>query len=184
MGQVDFGFTWRDPDHEKPHPRPAKPWLRYYKLHGSLNWLRCDLCEHIYVNHAFDIYHRVLDAKISADNCCHCGHGKLSLMLITPSYVRDVREANLLTIWRNALELLRTSDNWVMVGYSLPPDDVNIRSMLMRAAQGRRRPPKVTVVLDRELPEVTARYQLLFPDLVSHPRGFDAYIRELGANAH
>jgi len=177
---VDFGFSWRDPDREQPYTRPAVPWLRFYKLHGSLNWLRCDLCEHIYMNYKYDIYHRVLDSEIVADNSCHCGHGKLSLMLVTPSYIRDVREPNLLTIWRNALELLRTSDHWVMVGYSLPPDDVNIRSMLMRAAQGRRRRRlKVTVVLDRSRPDVFARYQVLFPNLETYSLGFAAYVNNL-----
>ena len=181
--EIDFGFSWRDPERNHLYPRPVEPWLRFFKLHGSLNWLRCDLCEHIYVNYHFKkIYARVLDAEISPDNTCHCGHAKLSSMLVTPSYVRDVREPNLLTIWRNALELLRTSDHWVMVGYSLPPDDVNIRSMLMRAFHGRlfQGPPQVTVVLKGDLPDVFARYQVLFPELEKYTDGFGAYINGLG----
>jgi hypothetical protein len=177
--KIDFGVSWRDPDREKPYPRPPEPWLRFYKLHGSLNWLRCEMCEHMYLNYAFDIYRRVFDRKVSSKNSCHCGHGKLSLMLVTPSYARDVREPNLLAIWTNALELLRISKNWIIVGYSLPPDDIDIRSMLIRAAQGRDHPPNLTVVLDRERPEVIARYRLLFPNLTEYSQGFGAYIRDL-----
>ncbi len=177
--EVDFGVAWRDPDEEEPYPRPPKPWLRLYKLHGSLNWLRCDMCEHMYLNYKRDIYVRVLDNKILSKNSCHCGHGKLSLMLVTPSYVRDVREPNLLGIWQEALELLRTSDEWVIVGYSLPTDDVNIRSMMIRAAQGRDSDPKVTVVLDCNRPDVYARYRLLFPSFVPYSRGFGAYVKQL-----
>jgi hypothetical protein len=46
---VDFGFAWRD-IHGAIHPRPTTPSVRLYKLHGSLNWLRCDLCEHVYID--------------------------------------------------------------------------------------------------------------------------------------
>lgn len=179
--QVDFGVSWRDPDREEAYPRPVSPWLRLYKLHGSLNWLRCDLCEHMYLNYAWDIYVRVLDPEVSDINSCHCGHGRLSLMLVTPSYVRDVREPNLLGIWRDALELLRTSDAWVIVGYSLPSDDISIRSMLTRAAQGRVKLPRITVVLDRNRPEILARYSLLFADYRAYLLGFGAYINELSS---
>jgi len=178
--QVDFGVSWRDPDRPKTYPRPTVPWLRFYKLHGSLNWLRCDMCEHMYLNSRFEIFKRVLDAKVSGKNSCHCGHGRLSLMLVTPSYVRDVREPNLLAIWQNALELLRTSDNWVIVGYSLPPDDINIRSMLMRAVHARGAPPRITLVLDKVHPEILARYRLLFPDIKPYLQGFGPYIKQLG----
>jgi NAD-dependent SIR2 family protein deacetylase len=176
---LDFGVAWRDPDREEPYSRPVKPWMRFYKLHGSLNWLRCDMCEHMYLNYKWDIYKRVLDKKVLDKNSCHCGHGKLSLMLVTPSYIRDVREPNLLSIWQNALELLRTSDEWVFVGYSLPSDDINIRSMIMRATQGRDTPPKVTVVLDKNHPEVYGRYRLLFPMFVPSSQGFGEYIKQL-----
>jgi NAD-dependent SIR2 family protein deacetylase len=177
--EVDFGVTWRDPDREEPYRRPVVPWLRMYKLHGSLNWLRCDMCEHMYLNYKWDIHIRALDRKVMSKNSCHCGHGKLSLMLVTPSYVRDVREPNLVGLWQNALELLRTSDEWVFVGYSLPSDDLNIRSLLIRAAQGRKRAPRVTVVLDHNRVDVYARYHLMFPTFVTFSQGFGAYIKEL-----
>jgi NAD-dependent SIR2 family protein deacetylase len=177
--EVDFGVSWRDPDRAHPYERPVTPWLRFYKLHGSLNWLRCDMCEHMYMNYKWNIYDRVLDNRIMGKNSCHCGHGKLSLMLATPSYVRDVREPNLLSLWQNALELLRTSNEWVFVGYSLPGDDINIRSMLMRAAQGRHDPPGVTVVLPPHCRNVYARYRLLFPTHVPYPHGFKEYIGHL-----
>jgi NAD-dependent SIR2 family protein deacetylase len=176
---VDFGVSWREPDRAELYRRPAKPWLRLYKLHGSLNWLRCDMCEHMYLNYQWDIHRRVLDSEVMSKNSCHCRHGKLSLMLVTPSYVRDIREPNLIALWQSAQELLRTSDEWVFVGYSLPAEDVNIRSMLIRAAQGRNQPPRVTVVLDPKSIGIFPRFQLLFPTFVKDSRGFGAYISDL-----
>ncbi|HET7745690.1 MAG TPA: hypothetical protein VFM29_00220, partial [Vicinamibacteria bacterium] len=47
---VDFGMSWREAARPEPaHPRPAAPRLGLYKLHGSLDWLRCALCGHVYV---------------------------------------------------------------------------------------------------------------------------------------
>ena len=53
----DFGFDWRDPYKYKIYTRPAKPIFRLYKLHGSLNWLRCPLCDHVYINLDGSIIH-------------------------------------------------------------------------------------------------------------------------------
>jgi hypothetical protein len=87
-------------------------------------------------------------------------------MIIAPSYVRDVRDPVLLGIWRSALESLRQAARWIIIGYSLPPEDLAIRSMLVRAYQGRdagQPEPDVTVVQKaRKEPEVS-RYQLLLP---------------------
>jgi hypothetical protein len=94
-----------------------------------------------------------------------------------PSFVRAVRDPILLEIWRNALEVLRQADEWIIIGYSLPPDDVAIRSMLLRAFQGRGTPPpRVTVVQqEKKDPELT-RYRLLFPKHHYVDGGLAAYL--------
>jgi len=98
-------------------------------------------------------------------------------MIVAPSFVRTVRDPILLEIWRNALETLRQADEWIIVGYSLPPEDVAIRSMLLRAFQGRATlSPRVTVVQqERKDPELT-RYRLLFPKHCYVAGGLTAYL--------
>ncbi len=176
---VDFGFDWRDPMVETPFRRPAQPWLRYYTLHGSLNWLRCDFCEHVYLNTDWEIWDVVMMRKISDANSCHCGHGKLGLLVVTPSYIRDVREPNLTEIWRHAIEALRTSDEWVIAGYSIPSDDLMIRSMFIRAYAGRAKKPQVHVVAWQNDAERDARFRLLFPNCTIERAGFGAHIGRL-----
>src|SRR6185295_9652724 len=53
--------------------------------------------------------------------------------------VRDVREPHLLSIWNAALNELRLAHEWNFVGYSLPQEDIAIRTMLLRAYHGRTR---------------------------------------------
>ena len=51
--------------------------------------------------------------------------------------VRDVRDPHLLNVWRAATEALRTATEWYVIGYSLPSEDLAIRSMLLRAFSAR-----------------------------------------------
>lgn len=188
---VDFGTCVRAPDSGTVHKRPKEAPYSVLKLHGSLNQLRCSVCDNIYVNPVGAIAYLsfVLDDLAepgNADNAglqvletseadtCHCGHRPLRHVIIAPSYVRDVRDPILLEIWRNALEALRQADRWIIIGYSLPPEDVAIRSMFLRAFQGRdlgKGPPEVTVVQrERKEPELS-RYQLLLPGHRYFPEG-------------
>ena len=109
-------------------------------------------------------------------NSCHCGHGKLGLVIVTPSYVRDVREPNLTEIWRHALEALRTSDHWIIAGYSLPSDDLLIRSMFIRAYSGRTKPPRITIVGKGPDADRDARFRLLFRKCGVFEEGFGAWV--------
>jgi hypothetical protein len=143
--QFDFGTAFRDPVSGNLQPRPLKPSLRLLKLHGSLNWLRCDLCDHVYMNPngpiaylAFNPKCSVADGPTDLASTCHCGFYPLRHIMIAPSTVRDIRDPTLLEIWKAALEALRAADDWLIVGYSLPSEDVAIRSMFLRAWHARR----------------------------------------------
>jgi hypothetical protein len=182
----DFGTSWRLVyDNGRVIPCPAHPKFAWYKLHGSLNWLRCDQCEHVYINPDWPIATLAIEEESDA-NTCHCGYYPLSHLLVTPSLVRDIREPNLLEVWRHALELLRTAEKWIFVGYSLPIEDIAIRSILQRAFNGRGRgkhTPDVLVVDfskdGKENSDLNRRYRELFPnakfewggvqELIQHP---------------
>jgi hypothetical protein len=143
-----------------------------------LNWLRCECCEHIYINTKGEIGDLAYE-KVTVYNTCDCGHSPLSTVLVTPSFVREVRDANLLGIWMHALELLRTADEWVIVGYSLPPEDIAIRSLLLRAAhaRGAKDRPAITVVQLGEDKDTRARYKLFFPGCDYRTDGLEGFLK-------
>jgi NAD-dependent SIR2 family protein deacetylase len=134
---IDFGFDWRDAYISRLHPRPLRPKLAYFKLHGSLNWLRCDLCGQVYVNPHEAIAYMSFSARQCWANTCACGWWPLRHLIVAPSTVRDIRDAHLLNIWRSATEALRTAREWFIIGYSLPAEDLAIRSMFLRAFAAR-----------------------------------------------
>jgi len=148
--RVDYGIAYRGmDDHGTIVQQPPKPLFRYYKLHGSLNWLKCDLCGQYYIHPDGTIAHQAFREEIDDDNTCACNdYLKLKTVLVAPSLVRDIRDSNLLQIWKAAMEAIRTADRIVFIGYSLPSEDLAIKSVIMRGLNGRikGRPLKVEVV--------------------------------------
>jgi hypothetical protein len=182
---VDLGFSWREHTQGRfleavNHP-PKTPLFRLFKLHGSLSWLKCPLCGFIYVNKVGSIFQQAFrEDKIDYNNTCVCGHGPVRAVIVAPSMVRSIQDADLLTIWRSALEALRTSDEWIIGGYSLPPEDIAIRSILLRAYLGRKgKPPKIRVVQRDKDTKLEGRYRLLFPNCSFEYGGFEAFIESL-----
>jgi hypothetical protein len=174
--RFDFGFAWRDPVSGQLHDRPSAPAVRFYKLHGSVNWLRCGLCEHIYINPRGPIGGLGFVDQRHEANTCHCDHGPLRPVLVAPSLIRDVRDVNLLEVWKHSLELMRTADEWVIVGYSFPPEDIAIRSLFLRASQGRAQRPRVVVVQKGDDYLTRSRYQVFFPGCDYFTGGLEAYL--------
>lgn len=62
--RIDYGFNWRDVGEKGDiYPRPAEPRLRVFKLHGSIDWLKCERCGHVYINPLYDIYNLAFSNK-------------------------------------------------------------------------------------------------------------------------
>lgn len=163
--KVDFGFRWVNPDivkTEVTYARPERARIALYKLHGSTNWLRCPLCENIYINPAGPI--SLLASRNSEiwDNECHCSETKLETQIVPPSFIRDTKEPNLIAIWKNTLDYLREANHWLLIGYSFPDEDVAIRALITRAYGAKRtHHPKVSVLqLDDS---ARANYESFFP---------------------
>jgi hypothetical protein len=179
--RVDFGFAPREPSQGTVMNRPAQPKVRLYKLHGSLNWLGCPRCERIYINPYGQITYLAFTDQITEANTCHCGYAPLRQVMVTPSFVRSVRDPNLYQVWQNALEALRSAEEWYIIGYSLPQEDVAIRSLLLRARLGRETCPAIRIFVADE--QSRASYELLFPGCVYRVDGFRGFLDSVVARA-
>lgn len=147
--RVDYGISFRHTRTGDIIQQPVNPLFRYYKLHGSLNWLKCDLCGQYYIHPNGTIAFLAFKEQIDDSNTCVCNdHLLLKTVLVTPSIVRDIRDSNLLQIWKASTEAIRTADKLVFIGYSLPAEDLAIKALIMRGVNGRtkKKPLAVEIV--------------------------------------
>ncbi len=136
--RVDYGISFRDIKSGEILLQPNRPLFKYLKLHGSLNWLKCDLCGHYYIHPNGSIAFQAFKENIDAGNTCVCNdYLRLRTVLVTPSIVRDIRDSNLLQIWKGATEAIRKTDKLIFIGYSLPAEDLAIKALIMRGINGR-----------------------------------------------
>lgn len=128
----DYGLSWRNPfDKGEVFLRPAKSRFKIFKLHGSSDWLQCQRCGYIYINTTEDLMKIPFSNKKEEYNTCHCGYWPLKPILVTPSFARSFYDSNLYEIWKASLEALRTANEWIIIGYSLPAEDLNIKSLFL-----------------------------------------------------
>ena len=151
------------------------------KLHGSLSWRYCQRCQRLVI----DPLHHVAGERQERATClCTC---RFSELIVTPGFVREYRNVHLLNIWREALLTLARAAQWVFVGYSLPADDVGIRTLLLKARCMRHdvggEAPRVTIVTgsDRRA-ETLARYRGILPQAELDPDDFGCFVQRARTN--
>ena len=177
---VDYGMPWRKVADGVVQQRPANPDLGLMKLHGGVNWLACPHCEHIYINRSGDI--SCLDPDVETGNfsddvTCHCGYAPLRRVIVSPSLARGPYHTQLRSVHLAALEAMRAADEIMIVGYSLPAEDLLVRSLFLRAVPINGKRKKIHVFLQSEEPR--PRYDSQFAQYTYHMTGFDGFMDHL-----
>lgn len=109
--------------------------IKYLKLHGSMNWLHCPMCQRMYV--------KFNTKALFEDNYCrHCMKNykmkkdqpsiKLKGNLLLPTFLKDLSNIQIKLVWQNAGIELSEASKIVFIGYSLPSADFEIRQLLSR----------------------------------------------------
>lgn len=179
VDKVDYGITYRSVFDSSLANTPMESSVKYYKLHGSLNWLRCSLCGHFYINPYGCIIHQAFKEETDHENTCICSdHLRLKTVLVSPSLVRDIRDSNLLQIWRSALESIRVADKLVFIGYSLPAEDLAIKSIIMRGLNGRKSSQPLEIAVVQQGEAAKNNYLNLFSSSIRYyGHGLEEYLQ-------
>jgi hypothetical protein len=69
-------------------------------------------------------------------------------VLITPTQIKDYRNPHVTKVWTLAEQALRNAERAIIVGYSLPADDLEVIYLLKRGLGqlAQRAPEKITIV--------------------------------------
>jgi NAD-dependent SIR2 family protein deacetylase len=165
-----------------------------FKLHGSLNWLYCPGCQRldIGISRSGKRFSKVLE-ELYVENpleprySCHgseCRDCKSFVrpVMITPTRMKDYRNPHISNVWYGAERILRQADKAIIIGYSLPAEDIDVIYLLKRGLQNLH-PSDITVVeWDKENKplhkhEVGQRYRSVFGNIDWHTEGFESWIK-------
>lgn len=182
-----------------------------YKIHGSLNWLYCEKCSRLdlFVSEGLngmqtskaldELYHTAPFREAYSCRGTRCRNhpncdGFVSPVLITPTYVKDYQNPHILKVWQEAEAAMKKADKAVIIGYSLPSDDVEV-GLLLKRGLGHLAPGQITVVeyADGESAKAPAdripldkhptgkRFRtVLGSGLDWHTTGFEGWLKEQG----
>lgn len=117
---------------------------RLLKPHGSMNWMYCPVCERLdlYYSEQTKRFGKAMEEfyyETSATDPYRCTgspcrdpacRGRVQPTMITPTQRKQYRNRHLARTWERSLEALRAADRVVIVGYSMPADDVEVVSLL------------------------------------------------------
>lgn len=140
LKDVFLGSDFRHPETDQPAFLESEVTLDIFHLHGALNWLYCPRCSRIYVT-AFEdsvLYlGRVKGRRVPDAVECHCRFPETEPVIVAPSMLQEITNPHLHAIWMNAYHALEAANRWIIIGYSLPSEDLAIRSLLYRALHAR-----------------------------------------------
>jgi len=172
-----------------------------FKIHGSLNWSYCPGCNRLDLGVAEsgktykmlqELYQvNPLEARYSCHGfpCPQC-QTYVEPVLITPTQLKDYRNPHVAKVWTLAEQSLRRAERAIIVGYSLPDDDLDVIYLLKRGLGqlANQAPQSITVVEKTDDEEMRSigkhpvgrRYRSIFgPNINWRTDGFEGLIAGL-----
>jgi len=181
--------------------RTLPHWGTLLKIHGSLNWSYCPGCDRLDLGVAKsgstykmleELYQvNPLEERYSCRGfpCPQC-RTCVEPVLITPTQLKDYRNLHVKKVWTLAEQALRDAERAIIIGYSLPYDDLDVIYLLKRGlGQLANEAPDKIMVVERASNDairamgkhpVGQRYRSIFgPNIDWCPDGFEGLLARL-----
>jgi hypothetical protein len=170
--------------------------IKILKLHGSMNWLRCQRCQRVFITFfekiALDDYLRKPPCRLCLAN--HSTGSELEAQaslvsdLVMPTFLKGLNNIQLKLVWHTAALELSAASNIVFIGYSFPTADFELRQLLSRNVKHSTRIDVILHPQDKPsrptrnstfLPEF--RYRSFFGrrEMRFHYQSFEGYVTHL-----
>lgn len=170
--EIDYGVEFSGPHQfgsRQAVPPGAASVVKLLKLHGSLNWLYCPVCNNLNSWESKAVLSLMSENK-PMTKCEFC-QSVMAPVIVPPTFYKDMSRVFLSNIWNKTENALREVDHIVFCGYSLPDADMHIKYLLKRVQTNRnaKSPPmRFTLVNNHskktlaESNTETARYSRFF----------------------
>jgi NAD-dependent SIR2 family protein deacetylase len=167
----------------------SENYINIIKLHGSINWFKCNSCGTYQIAKYCDIATHLLDDK-KKEKCEKCQNFAVSNQvvlqpeIITPTMLKTLNSKLYREIWTSGSSAIEKANKIIFIGYSLPQADFEIRYLLKKHIK---RDALIDVVLiAHDKPKSTSnglcpedRYKSLFPanKISFHYEGYKKFFR-------
>ena len=136
---LDYGVDFVNFDFRDSWKKPIPPLVKLYKIHGSLNWLYCPVCNSLTITPYEGGIMRLLD-NIDEAKCLACDEITVPI-IIPPTYFKNMTNVFISTVWKDVEKTLRDSDLLIFCGYSFSDADIHIKYMIKRVQTSRKKAP-------------------------------------------
>ena len=136
---LDYGVNFTNFDFIHSWKRPQKPSVKLYKIHGSLNWLYCPVCNSLTITPYEGGIMRFLE-NINEAKCLACNEITVPI-IIPPTYFKNITNLFVSTVVNEVEKTLRKSDLLIFCGYSFSDADIHIKYMIKRVQTSRTKAP-------------------------------------------
>ena len=136
---LDYGVNFTNFDFKYSWKKPKSPSVKLYKIHGSLNWLYCPVCNSLTITPYEGGIMRLLD-NIDEAKCLSCDEITVPI-IIPPTYFKNMTNLFVSTVWNEVEKTLRESDLLIFCGYSFSDVDIHIKYMIKRVQTSRKKAP-------------------------------------------
>ncbi len=133
---IDYGLEFTNFTRENDWCRPGNHAVKLYKIHGSLNWLYCSVCNTITIT-PYQKGAANLIADYTKLPCREC-ESVLLPIIVPPTYFKDMTNIFLSQVWALAEQSLRKCNHVIFCGYSFPDADLHLKYLLKRIQTGRK----------------------------------------------
>ena len=143
--KVDYGVDLANYD-DGTFYRPDLDAVKFYKLHGSLNWIYCPTCNNLRITpYQKGVYNLMVDPAISRCKVCKTVYAPI---IVPPTFYKDMSKVFLNQVWSQTEKELLKVDHLIICGYSFPDADIHIKYLMKRIQKNRTKtkPLKITVI--------------------------------------
>jgi NAD-dependent SIR2 family protein deacetylase len=117
--------------------------IKLLKLHGSLNWLYCPVCNTLTLTPREKGVIKLL-TNIKEATCSKCNSIYLPL-IVPPTYYKNMSNVFLSSVWHGTETELNDIDHIIFCGYSFSDADIHIKYLLKRIETKRNKELKISV---------------------------------------
>lgn len=174
--EVDYGVEFSGMNKFGSQGTGAVTAVKLLKIHGSLNWLYCSVCNNLN-SYESKVVLSLMYADKPVTKCGFC-QAVMSHVIVPPTFYKDMSRVFLSSIWNKTENALREVNQIIFCGYSLPDADMHVKYLLKRMQTNRANLKSVRFILVNHHPkkdlkqadEEKQRYLRFFGDNVNDTR--------------